>query len=172
MNEWNDCIEKYWHDPVDFEFICNDFTERIKYCAIKCLGIKRCYKNNKNWIYVSVKRLIKKRQQPRKLFSGYKNFVHKHARKLETRNQSNCTQIATKKAKHFKKFNKNVASRIEEATDGDSKLLHQLYAQVTNYPTPPIPSQMKDCKIVAVTITEIARHFRKRFNREIVENET
>ena len=50
LNEWNDYIKQYWDDPNDFEFICNDFAERIKYCAIECLGIKRYYKNNKNWI--------------------------------------------------------------------------------------------------------------------------
>ena len=80
-------------------------------------------------------------------------------------------KIASKKAKHFKRFNKNVATRIEEATEGDSKLLHQLYSQATNDPTPPIPPQMENGKIVALTVPEIANHLHRHFNREIKENE-
>ena len=171
LNDWDKYITQYWDDPNDFEFICDDFTERIKYGAIKCLGVKRYHKNSKNWINSATKRLIRKRQELRKAFSGFKNRTHKYARKIKRKINQITHKIATKKARYFRKFNKNVAARIEEATEGDSKLLHQLYGQATNDPTPPIPPQMKDGKIVALTVPEIANHLHKHFNRTIVEND-
>ena len=50
MNDWDKYIRQYRDDPEDFEFICDDMTERMKFSTIKFFGVNQYHKNNKNWI--------------------------------------------------------------------------------------------------------------------------
>ena len=46
----NDSISSNGKDPSEFEFICADFTERIKYCGISELGVHKHHQRNKDCI--------------------------------------------------------------------------------------------------------------------------
>ena len=171
MEEWDEYISNYWDDPNEFEFICSDFTERLKYSGVTELGVHKYHKRNKNWINSSAKYWISRRHKLRKSWNWYKKMNQRYARTIKRKINIITHKLAQKKARYYRKFTQSIETRINESFDGDPKLLHQLYSGATNDPTPPIPPQIENGKVVAATTEEIANRLHNHFNRKIGENE-
>ena len=83
MEEWDEYISFYWDDPNEFEFICSDFTERLKYSGITELGVHQYHKRNKDWINSSAKHWIRERHNMRKSWNYYKKMNPRYARSIK-----------------------------------------------------------------------------------------